>query len=283
LGGGGVVGVAWETGVCAGLIEAGVDPREVDVVVGTSAGAIVGAQIASGFLPHLPRERTVPPPPNGPAVDRQSLDLMLLGTIFRLWGTMEHTRPEIAAQIGKLTASMPRDAQKGWNQRIAYGMGITQWPQLPLLVNVVDTTTGERRTIDKNDGIDVQAAVAASSAVPGMFPPVELAGGLYMDGQVHSSTNADVLLPYAPEQVWIVMPTNRVTGQGIGPHAENMLETEVAALRAAGSKVFVRMPQAADSERLGKNLMDGKRAADAFTVGRDAGRVWAQELSSQSR
>ena len=63
LGGGGVVGVAWESGVAAGMFERGIDLREVDVVVGTSAGAIVGAQLASGFLPHVPRERTVPPPP----------------------------------------------------------------------------------------------------------------------------------------------------------------------------------------------------------------------------
>lgn len=281
LGGGGVVGVAWESGVAAGMFERGIDLREVDVVVGTSAGAIVGAQLASGFLPHVPRERTVPPPPAGPAVDRTSLDLTLLGTVFRLWSGMERTNPEQAAAIGKLTASMPREAQKGWDLRVAYGVGIEHWPQRPLLVNVVDTESGQRRTLDRDSGIDVNAAIAASSAVPGMFPPVELAGRLYMDGQVHSSTNADVLLPFAPEQVLIAMPTNKVTGQGIGPHAENMLELEIAALRAAGCKVSVRMPHPEDSERLGKNLMDGRRANDAFAVGLEAGRAWAEELLSQ--
>lgn len=283
LGGGGVVGVAWESGLAAGMLERGIDLREVDVVVGTSAGAIVGAQLASGFLPHVPRERTVPPPPDGPAVDRNSLDLMLLGSVFKLWGAMERTTPERAAAIGKLTASMPRDAQKGWHERIAYGVGIEDWPERPLLVNVVDTQSGQRRTIDRSSGLDVNMVITASSAVPGMFPPVELEGRLYMDGQVHSSTNADVLLPHAPEQVWIAMPTNKVTGQGIGPHAENMLEQEVAALRAAGCRVSVRMPQQEDSERLGKNLMDGRRAGDAFALGVEAGREWADELRSQAR
>ena len=282
LGGGGVVGVAWESGVAAGMFERGIDLREVDVVVGTSAGAIVGAQLASGFLPHVPRERTVPPPPDGPAVDRSSLDLTLLGSVFRLWATMERTSPEQAAAIGKLTASMPREAQKGWHLRIAYGVGIEHWPQRPLLVNVVDTESGQRRTLDRESGVDVNAAIAASSAVPGMFPPVELEGRLYMDGQVHSSTNADVLLPFAPEQVLIAMPTNKVTGQGIGPHSENMLELEISALRAAGCKVSVRMPRPEDSERLGKNLMDGKRASEAFAVGVEAGRAWAEELLSQA-
>jgi NTE family protein len=281
LGGGGVVGVAWEMGITAGLFERGVDLREADVVVGTSAGAIVGAQIAAGFLPHVPRERRQPAPSSAPAVDRSALDLQLLGSIFRLWGTMERSNPEQAAAIGKLAATMPRDAQKGWDTRIVHSIDIDAWPERPFLVNVTDTETGARRTIDRDAGIDVSLAVCASSAVPGMFPPVELAGRLYMDGQVHSSTNADVLLPLAPEQVWIAMPTNKVTGQGIGPHAETMLELEIAALRAAGCRVSMRMPQPQDSERLGKNLMDGRRAGDAFMVGLEAGRAWAEELRSQ--
>jgi len=282
LGGGGIVGVAWESGLAAGMLEHGVDLREVDVVVGTSAGAIVGAQLAAGFLPHVPRARSMPPPPaDRPAVDRAALDLTLLGSIFRIWGAMERSNAEQIAAIGKLAASMPRDAQKDWAAHVSYGIGIEQWPERPLLVNVVDTHSGARRTIDRHAGLDVRAVVAASSAVPGMFPPVELEGRLYMDGQVHSSTNADVLLPHAPAQVWIAMPTNKVTGQGIGPHAENMLELEVAALRAAGSTVSVRMPRPEDAQRLGKNLMDGKRASEAFAVGIEAGRAWADELRSQ--
>ena len=283
LGGGGVVGVAWESGIAAGMLERGIDLREVDVVVGTSAGAIVGAQIASGFLPHVPRMRSIPPPPEGPAVDRKSLDLTLLGGVFQLWGAMQRANPEQAAAIGKLAASLPRDAQKGWDQRVAYGVGIEGWPERMLLVNVVDTQSGERRTLDRSCGLEVNSVISASSAVPGMFPPVELDGRLYMDGQVHSSTNADVLVPLAPEQVWIAMPTNKVTGQGIGPHAENMLEQEIAALRAVGCKVSVRMPQPQDSERLGKNLMDGRRAGDAFALGLETGRAWAEELRSQAR
>lgn len=278
LGGGGVIGVAWEMGIVAGLLEAGIDLRDVDVVVGTSAGAIVGAQLASGFLPHVPRSRSQPTPPAGPAVDRSSLDLQILGGVFKLWGTMTHANPELAAQIGKLTASLPRETQPGWADRIVYSMDIDRWPARPLLVCAVDTTTGERRVFDRDSGTDVNAVVTASSAVPGMFPPVEIDGRLYMDGQVHSSTNADVLLPFAPERVWIAMPTNRVTGQGIGAHAENMLERELGALRAAGSKVCVRMPQPEDSAKLGSNLMDPRRAADAFVLGAATGKAWAAEL-----
>jgi NTE family protein len=278
LGGGGVIGVAWESGVVAGLFEAGVDLREADVVVGTSAGAIVGAQIASGFLPHVPRARLRPAPADKPVVDRATLDLQVLGSVFKVWGTMTSADPAKAAEIGKLTASLPRDAQQGWAERIVYGIDIEDWPERPFLVSTVDTGSGERRVFDRSSGADVNAVVTASSAVPGMFPPVEIEGRLYMDGQMHSSTNADVLLPFAPEQVWIAMPTNRVTSPGIGAHAENMLELELTALRAAGCRVSVRMPRPEDAEKLGSNLMDPRRMAEAFTVGLATGREWADEL-----
>jgi NTE family protein len=279
LGGGGVIGVAWEMGIAAGMADAGIDLRESDVFVGTSAGAIVGAQLAAGFLPHLPRPRSVPPPPPGGAVDRSSLDFTILGSVFKLWGTMTHADREVAAQIGKLTATLPRNAQLGWADRVIYGMGLEGWPERPLLVSAVDTETGERRVFDRSSGADIDAVVIASSAVPGMFPPVEIEGRLYMDGQVHSSTNADVLLAFKPEQVLIAMPTNRVTGSGIGPHAENMLERELSALREAGCAISLRMPQPEDREKLGSNLMDPKHATDAFTLGVTTGKAWAKELA----
>ena len=48
LGGGGVIGVAWETGILEGLAEGGVDVRQADLVIGTSAGSMVGTRIAAG-------------------------------------------------------------------------------------------------------------------------------------------------------------------------------------------------------------------------------------------
>jgi hypothetical protein len=99
-----------------------------------------------------------------------------------------------------------------------------------------------------------------------------------MDGQVHSSTNADVLIGDRPAQVVIAMPTNKVTGAGIGPHAERMLALEIAELRAAGCNVHVKMPAPEDAPRIGPNLMDPRRARDAYMVGLEAGRAFAREL-----
>ena len=51
LAGGGAAGNAWEIGLIAGLSDAGVDVIEADLIIGTSAGSTVAAQITSGTRP----------------------------------------------------------------------------------------------------------------------------------------------------------------------------------------------------------------------------------------
>lgn len=48
LGGGGVTGIAWMTGVLRGLEEKGLNLEQFDKLIGTSAGATLAAQITSG-------------------------------------------------------------------------------------------------------------------------------------------------------------------------------------------------------------------------------------------
>src|SRR4051812_29393426 len=48
LGGGGVAGIAWEAGIVTGLRQEGIDLGSADRIVGTSAGSVVGALIATG-------------------------------------------------------------------------------------------------------------------------------------------------------------------------------------------------------------------------------------------
>ena len=281
LGGGGMIGVAWETGLLNGLHEAGFDPREMDVIVGTSAGAITGAPLAAGILPPAPgsedaaRREAVAKLP----MDPTKMDPKALGAIFGRWTKMTRTTPEEAAEIGKLAATLYRELEPQLVAHITGAVSLPGWPERKLLVNAVDTQTGERRVFDRNSGVELGRAVAASSAVPGLFPSVTIDGRLYMDGQVHSSTNADVLLPYEPQLVLVAMPTNSVSSPGIGGHAERMLEAELSALHAAGVKTSVRMPLPEHGARLGTNLMDSKRAGAAFAVGLEVGRQWATELA----
>src|SRR5262245_16762567 len=100
LGGGGPVGVAWEIGLLAGLIDAGIDVRSADVIVGTSTGSVVGSHIAHGRDPRdlLASLRDDPArPPGGAAPER---DMDAARDAFGTWGTAERMTPERCAQVG---------------------------------------------------------------------------------------------------------------------------------------------------------------------------------------
>jgi NTE family protein len=280
LGGGGIIGVAWESGLLHGLSEAGFDPRQVDVIVGTSAGAITGSMVAAGMLPPVTGSQDARRREGDGllSMNRAAMDPKALGFIFSRWMKMTVTTPAEAAEIGKVAATLHRELEAQTVASIARLVDLPAWPERRLLVNAVDTLTGERRVFDRDSDVPLAHAVAASSAVPGIFSSVTIDGRLYMDGQVHSSTNVDALLPDVPELVLVAMPTNSVTSPGIGGHAERMLEAELAALKSSGARVTVRMPLPEHGARLGTNLMDAARAAEAFAVGREVGQQWASEL-----
>ena len=278
LGGGGVIGVAWETGVLFGLLEGGFDPRQMDVFVGTSAGAITGSALAAGQLPPGPGTKEATERNTLP-LDPTKLDPKVLGAVFARWAKMELTTIAEAAGIGALAASVNRDGEASWVEHVTRMLGVSAWPtDKRLLVNTVDTASGARRVLDRASGVELGRAVAASSAVPGLFPSVTIGGVLYMDGQVHSSTNADALLAFGPFDVLVAMPTNSVTAPGIGAHAERMLAAEITALEAQGSRVRARQPRSEDGPRLGRNLMDPTKAGEAYRVGLETGVAWAAEL-----
>jgi NTE family protein len=282
LGGGGPIGVGWETGLVQGLMETGFAPDTLDAIVGTSAGAIVGAQLAHGQLA-VPRGGGQGDPAASLAklrsnMDRSKLDPQAITQIFTIWAGIQHTTTEQAAAIGKLVRGLDRSGAPAWIEEIKRLVSVSHWPKTRLLVCSVDAETGERRVFDSNDDVPLERAIAASSSVPGLFPAVEIRGRVYMDGQVQSSTNADVLVPHRPAQVLIAMPTNPGTSRGLGGHSQRMVEREIAALRAAGSKVFFKTPSSEDVQRMGPNLMDYDRVRDAFEVGVASGRAWAAEL-----
>src|ERR1700749_4053945 len=67
LGGGGVTGIAWETGLIAGLAGLGVGLAAADVIIGTSAGSVVGTDIACGQEPEALYQAQLAPPAPEPA------------------------------------------------------------------------------------------------------------------------------------------------------------------------------------------------------------------------
>ena len=132
LGGGGVVGVAWESGLVHGLAEGGVDLRRADLIVGTSAGSAVGTRIAAG---HPPEELSQPPrstesdgepadmPRNedGPDADR-------LIRIFGAWSRSQDMNAARCAEIGALALDARTPPQEAFVRMIAGMIRETQWP-----------------------------------------------------------------------------------------------------------------------------------------------------------
>jgi NTE family protein len=307
LGGGGVTGIAWEAGVLQGLAESGFDIRHWDLVVGTSAGSIVGAKLlgeadhAAWFETQLLEDTTAEDDIVVALAGRIGGRLIFAGRrrrlawAPRLWLTATTVetfvraaarRPSLRGrapgdaapprQIAAPNALLARAAALGLAARtapearfisvIANALDpITEWP-VPLTVTAI-AIDGSTVAFDASSGVDLARGVAASAAVPLLFPPIVIGGRPYIDGGMGSQTHADVARGI--DDILVVAPLN--TGA---------LERETAALRAAGSRVDVVRPSAAGSRALGRDLalLDPARRALAARRGREDGLAAGREL-----
>lgn len=260
LGGGGITGIAWETGLLKGLRDAGADVTGADLIVGTSAGSVVGAQIATGVpldelygrqlqAVNIATERA---PDIGPLTEFFSA--------ARSSSTQDWAKPtrEVLAWIGEQArAAATRPTEESRLEVVMARLPIHDWPERRLLVTAVDTEDGSFVVWDRTSGVALPLAVASSCAVPWIYPPVTINGRRYMDGGVRSTTNADVAAGY--EVVLIVAPMGAVMTAA--------LDEEVAELREAGSAVDVISPDQAALDAIGPNPLDPARRLAAAVAG----------------
>jgi NTE family protein len=188
LGGGGVTGIAWETGLLAGLAKAGIDLRSADVVVGTSAGSVVGAQILSDTeLDDLYASQLADA--TGEISARMGATTILRYATAMLWpGDAARARARLGRAALKARTVPESERRAIIEKRLPSG----SWPQRRLLITAVDAETGELRVFDRDSGVPLPEAVAASCAVPLVWPPISIGGHRYIDGGVRSVTNADL-------------------------------------------------------------------------------------------
>jgi NTE family protein len=237
LGGGGVTGIAWETGLIAGLAGLGIDLAAADVIIGTSAGSVVGTDIASRQeLEALYQAQLAPPAPEPAA--RIGWDF-----IGRLLWDVHTTMPEA-------------DRRKVFEARLPTSV----WPSRALKVTAVDARTGEFAVHDSAGDASLVDAVGASCAVPGLWPPVTIGERRFMDGGMRTVANADLAHGY--ERVVIVAPV----AAGIGFMASP--RRQAAALTAAGARVVLVRPDRAAVRAIGRNVLDVSRRAAAARAGR---------------
>jgi NTE family protein len=256
LGGGGVTGVAWELGLIAGLTEAGLNLADADLVVGTSAGSVVGADITSGHdLDDLYQRQLAPPV--GEIAAR-----MGRGVLARLgWIMLTSRNPDRARRrIGRLARSAKTESEVARSKVIEARLPTREWPAVNLRVTAVDAQSGEFTVFDAASGVGLVDAVGASCAVPGVWPPVSIGGRRYVDGGMRSAANADLADGY--RKVVIIAPIVQGFGHMTGP------ATQAAALTSAGASVVLIKPDAAAIKAIGKNLLDPARRAAAARAGR---------------
>lgn len=277
LGGGGPVGIAWETGVLAGLATFGFDPREAVLIVGTSAGSVVGAQIARGLDIRSEYEQLLAAVEER-RVARIEPDLELMERIFTLWGSFEEMNEEACRAIGALAleARTPPEAEF----LSAFVLDEHSWPDGPLITTAVECVSGAFAAFDRSSGAPLRRAVAASCALPGIFPPVTINGRRYMDGGVRSVTNADLALRARPDTALIVAPVTEAASQRVGRVGPLRVEAEAQALRAAGVRTLVISPGEAEREAFGPNLMDPSRRTPAAEAGYAQGLRLAREVDA---
>jgi NTE family protein len=290
LGGGGPVGVAWEVGFLAGLLDAGIDVRNADLLVGTSAGSVVGTQIGHRRDPRTLVDSIAAAPAAETSMPASApvRDTSAAADAFGLWASYDEMTPANCAAVGRVALAAKTMPEDDW----VAGMQLPDdsWPATPLLAVAVDCESGEMRAFNAAQGVELRRVVAASCAVPALFPPVTIEGRRYMDGGVRSGTSADLALPIHPDSVLIIAPLGS-QDRGIGALCKRQIASERAQLEEAGARVLVvHMDEAALSAAPG-GLMDFAARAPVAAAARshaariaaDIDVIWNHEQQTSER
>jgi NTE family protein len=276
LGGGGLFFVAWQVSYLHEMAQRGIDLAGADRVVGTSAGALVAAVLEAGRLNLLYRELTV-------LAKAQRLLAALAPTddlypsqtrALRLYRDSGDADTDTIAAIGHAALAAQTPAASVMVRNVALILAARNWPSPALHITCADTYSGERCVITSAARIGIARAVAASSAVPGLFAPQPIGDRLCMDGGVSGSGTHLDLLAGSQRVVILALTDGSGIEQGTMTCAAGSIENELAALRSTGSEVFRRIPEAMAIE----TLMDPAAVPSAIAMGRRQAASDANEL-----
>lgn len=271
LGGGSFAASSWEIGVLAGMASVGLDLRDADPFIGTSAGARVALHLAVGtrledlFEEQLAPIRNLPPSPrvDWASVRRACAEAKAAG------GTNE----AILARMGAIAlehASLEPAALEARRETMAAQLPVQRWPAKPISIVAVNAETGRRRVFDRTSGVGLVDAMIATTASFGAAPPL-IDGHRYIDGGYHSSNNAD--LASGCDEVIVLSLRPPPSALALVP-----LEESVAALRASGARVTVIQPDEASEEAVtsgspGNPAIRAPTAKAAYEQGKRFGRA----------
>jgi NTE family protein len=243
LSGGGVAGIAWETGVLRGIRDGSggaADPAvEADVVVGTSAGSTVAAQLHGASLDELFAAQLA----DEHAEIAVEFDLdALLAAMSAAYDRGRRPLPDALRQLGEFALEAPTVPEPTRRAVIEARLPDHGWPERRVLITAVGVD-GSFVAFDRDSGVSLVDAVAASCAVPGIWPPVTIDGKRYVDGGMRSSTNADLAAGCTHALALVTSPDALQKGPlggverelaGLAPAVTHLVVADKASLRAFG-------------------------------------------------
>jgi NTE family protein len=286
LGGGGVLGGAWLVGALTALHEVhGLDPREAEMIVGTSAGSVTAALLGAGVGVDDLRAHQLGKPPADPRLAAASWDY------DTSTGGQHPPRPRfhpgsaalVTRNVSRLrrmppTAVLAALLPEGTGSLEAVGALVaglvpSGWAPHPgVRIVALDYLAG-RRTVFGDPAAppaDLPVAVMASCAIPGWYTPVMIGGRRYVDGGAWSATSADLLAGLGLEEVFVLAPMVSFAldrPASLLERAERRWRLqvtrrclrEVQKLHALGTEVTVLGPGPEDLAGMGSNLMAVQR------------------------
>jgi NTE family protein len=297
LSGGGPLGIAWETGIAAGLAAKGVDFRTADFILGTSAGSSVGAQIALGRdlgpVVERYRSRAQRPPSEGvgvtapaSAADERAATPGEYGTsgpmqdLMRMMARAEsegRTPEQARAAVGRYALDADTVPEDSFVNGFRHLRG-EEWPAR-YACTAVDAETGEFVVWNAENPVELERAVASSCAVPGIYPPITINGRRYIDGGLRSGASADLAAGHGLVLIVTLRDPDAATdGNPQLERAQRRIADERKVIEDGGGKVVTVAPDADAAAAMGTNPHDSSVSPAAAAAGFRQGEGEADRL-----
>jgi NTE family protein len=276
LGGGGLFFVAWQVSYLYAQAQRGMDLASADRVVGTSAGSLVASMLTAGRLGLLHRELTVLAKlptvlgalaPSGDLHPSQQRAL-------DVFTTAANADPAGIRAIGHAALAAHTPSATTMARNVSLVLASRKWPAPELHLTCVDAYTGERCVVTNHAHVGIARAVAASSAVPGLFPTQPIGDRRCMDGGVSGTGTHLDLLAGSRRVVVLSLTDGTDVTTGLMTTEPGGTEAEHTALRESGTEMFLRIPSSVDVSV----LMDPRAVPDAIEMGRAQAAADADEL-----
>ncbi len=277
LGGGGTTGIAWEMGILLGLHDGGIEVIDANLIVGTSAGSVVGAQITSGLpLEDLYARQLQPLEETKEQVVQFNMNELM--HVFAA-GIGAPDAQTARARVGTAALAAKTMPEQERLEIIASRLPVQEWSNTQrLIITTVDAETGAWVQFDRDAGVPLVLAVSASCAVPGVYPPITIEGHRYIDGGIRSGTNADIAKGY---QRVLILRAETLDISALDPqHTTPVVtfEDERTELEQSGSQILVITPDEASTVARGPNALDSSRRAISAKAGYEQGRLLAENV-----